>query len=123
MEPIIQQLRDYREQRQRAAEYKYSQVILRFDHPQPGDAQALHQAMLELNIDEQELESDIQLLHQYRAYLGRKDEGNPAMRGGRDDAQNIRKMHARLFLAMDQAPDEASGDCDGGVSAQSNRAQ
>jgi hypothetical protein len=108
MEPIIQKLQEYRDHRREEAELKYSQIVLRFDHPQPDDAQALDEAMKELNIDQHELESDIQLIHQYRAYLGQKGERNPNIRGGKEDAENIRRMHPRLFLAMGQ-DDESAG--------------
>lgn len=101
MEPIVKQLQEYRDHRREEAERKYSQIVLRFDHPQPGDAQTLDEVMAQLDIDVNELESDIQLIHQYRAYLGRKAEKNPNIRGGKEDADNIRKMHPRLFLAMD----------------------
>jgi hypothetical protein len=102
MEPIIQQLQEYRKHRREVAERKYSKIVLRFDQPKPKDARILNAVMKELEIDEHELESDIQLIHQYRAYLGRKGEGNPNIRGGKEDAENIRRMHPRLFLAMDK---------------------
>jgi hypothetical protein len=101
MERLVKQLHEHRDQRREEAERKYSEILLRFDHPGPGDAATLDGVMEELGIDVNELESDIQLLHQYRAYLGRKAEENPSIRGGKEDADNIRKMHPRLFLAME----------------------
>jgi hypothetical protein len=110
MEPIIQQLREYRERRQQRAERKYSRIVLRFDHPKPKDARTLDAVMKLLEIDEQELESDIQLIHQYRAYLGRKGERNPNIRGGKQDAENIRRMHPRLFLSLEKQQQKKSQD-------------
>jgi len=108
MEPIIKQLQEYRDQRKEDAELRYSQVVQRFDDPKPGDAATLDEVMEELDIDLNELESDILLIHQYRAYLGRKGEENPSARGGEEDAENIRKMHPRLFLAMEHKSDHES---------------
>lgn len=113
MEPIVQKLREYRDRRREKAQLKYSRILLRFDHPKPKDARTLNAVMKQLSIDEHELESDILLIHQYRCYLGRKSDSNPNVRGCRDDAENIRRMHPRLFLAMQKKPksqDEPSRD-------------
>jgi len=115
MEAIIQQLREYRERRRERAERKYSRIILRFDHPKPKDARTLDAVMKELAIDEHELDSDIHLIHQYRAYLGRKGEHNPNIRGCREDAENIRRMHPRLFLAMEKKKRKSQDEPSRGV--------
>jgi hypothetical protein len=117
MEPIIQELQEYRDRRRKEAERKYSEIVLRFDDPHPDDAQGLDEAMRELNIDQHELESDIQLILQYRAYLGQKGERNPNIRGGKEDADNIRRMHPRLFLAMEQEEESAGSARRGGGGA------
>lgn len=100
METIVEKLKQLQEKRHLDAQRKYSEIVLRYAHPRGGDAEAIEAAMEELRFDNHRLEHDIHLVRQYHKYL--EGDGNPVTKGGRQDAEDIRKGHPDVFLFWDE---------------------
>ncbi|MGA2582677.1 MAG: hypothetical protein ABSG31_05320 [Tepidisphaeraceae bacterium] len=105
METIIEQVETLRRKRHEAAQYAYSEIMLRFDHPQEGDAEKLDAAMVELNIAPHEAESDMLIVRQYFTYMTDKNKpGCIGPHGCQKDAEGIRRGNHRLFMALKTTP-------------------
>jgi hypothetical protein len=104
MDTVVDQVEVLRQQRYDVARRKYSEIVLRFDAPRPGDAEVLDRVMCELKIDLHELECDVHRVQQYRQYVAAKNrcETEPS----RDDADCIRRANKRLFMAMEAGQGE-----------------
>jgi hypothetical protein len=118
METIVDQLNKLREDRYQQALHTYSELMLRFDQPQPGDAEKLDQATTQLNYDLHHVHNDMLLIERYWQYVAsdksRDGDGqnektpahvvgkmSPNSTGCSADAESIRHTHHRLFISLD----------------------